>query len=164
MTVAGFAPMPWHFGSLKETSSPSFFFLCEFVDITTDPPDPKALAARLAQMHRESQSPTGKFGFPVTTYDGKLPQVTDWESSWTTFFSKLLAGVACLDVDVNGPWDELQQALDRTLKEVIPRLLGVLETGGRKIKPCLIHGDLWEGNIGTDFQTGKLYIFDAASY
>lgn len=163
-TVPGFAPKPYYIGRLKETSSPTFFFLCEFVNITNNLPDPKALAAQLAQMHHKSQSPIGKFGFHVTTYDGKLPQTTDWESSWTIFFSKLLAGIARLDADVNGPWDELQQALDQTLNEVVPRLLNALEENGRMIKPCLIHGDLWEGNIGTDLQTGNLYIFDAASY
>ncbi|KAI4215189.1 MAG: hypothetical protein LQ351_002504 [Letrouitia transgressa] len=129
---------------LKETPSPIYFFLCEFVNITNNLPDPKVLAAQLALMHHKSQSPTGKFGFPVTTYDGKLPQTTDWESSWTTFFSKLFAGIARLDTDVNGLWDELHQALDRTLNEVVPRLLNALEEN--------------------DLQTGNLYIFDAASY
>lgn len=163
-TVPGFAPKAHAFGRLEETPSPTFFFLCEFVNIANDLPDPKALGARLAKMHHESQSPTGKFGFHVTTYDGKLPQTTNWESSWTTFFGKLLAGIARLDVEVNGPWDELQEVLDQTLERVVPVLLGNLEAEGKKIKPCLIHGDLWEGNIGTDYQTGNLYIFDAASY
>lgn len=30
--------------------------------------------------------------------------------------------------------------------------------------PWLIHGDLWEGNIGTEFETGETYIFDAGAY
>jgi protein-ribulosamine 3-kinase len=47
---------------------------------------------------------------------------------------------------------------------VIPRLIGILESNGRSIKPCLIHGDLWETNIGTDIETGNIYIFDAAAY
>ena len=50
------------------------------------------------------------------------------------------------------------------MKRVIPRLLGALGVEGRTIKPMLIHGDLWEGNIGTDRVTGNLYVFDAASY
>jgi fructosamine-3-kinase len=32
------------------------------------------------------------------------------------------------------------------------------------LKPCLIHGDLWEGNIGTDSQTGEIFIFDSGAY
>lgn len=62
-TVPGFGPKPYHFGKLEGTRSPTFFFLCEFANITNNLPDPKALGARLAQMHHKSQSPTGKFGF-----------------------------------------------------------------------------------------------------
>ena len=165
--MPGFAPKPIGYGKLEAATSelPTFFFLSEFVSITNELPDPKALAGRLAQMHQSSQSPTGKFGFYTTTYDGRLPQNTDyWEDSWSTFFDKLLTGIAELDTEVNGPWSELQEALIQTSERVIPRLLGVLEAGGRKVKPCLIHGDLWEGNIGTDIETGNLYIFDAACY
>ena len=65
---------------------------------------------------------------------------------------------------MNKPWNELEIAVDRTLSQVIPRLLGALESAGRSIKPCLIHGDLWEGNIGTEYETGNIFIFDAAPY
>ena len=54
--------------------------------------------------------------------------------------------------------------MDRALSHVIHRLLGVLESEGRSSKPCLIHGDLWEGNIGTEHGTGNIFIFDAAAY
>jgi fructosamine-3-kinase len=47
---------------------------------------------------------------------------------------------------------------------VVPKLLRPLEADGRKVKPCLIHGDLWDGNIGTDAKTGEIYIFDASVY
>ncbi|KAG7004716.1 hypothetical protein G7Y79_00024g056660 [Physcia stellaris] len=104
------------------------------------------------------------YGFPVTTYDGKWPQVVGWDSSWASFFSKMLIGALQLDVVTNGPWKELEDIVDQTVKDVIPLLLGFLETGGRSIKPCLIHGDLWEGNIGTDSETGRLYVYDAACY
>ena len=65
---------------------------------------------------------------------------------------------------MNGHWTELDTAIETTLAEVIPRLVGILERDGRRIKPCLIHGDLWESNIGTDARTGNIYIFDAAVY
>ena len=162
--AADLAPKPYAFGILKNQSLPTFFFLSEFAYINNDLPEPQALGASLAKLHRESRSPTGQFGLHTTTYDGKLPQKTDWESSWTVFFGNLLTATASLDSEINGPWDDLSIAIDQTVKIVIPRLLDALEAEGRGIKPCLIHGDLWEGNIGTDYQTGKLYIFDAASY
>ena len=85
-----FVPKPYAFGQLRSANSPTYFFLCEFVDITNSLPDPKALGRRLADFHRKSESPTGMFGFEKTTYDGKLPQKTDWNPSWPDFFADLL--------------------------------------------------------------------------
>jgi protein-ribulosamine 3-kinase len=80
------------------------------------------------------------------------------------FNRKLLAGTAALDVKTNGPLEELAEVVERTLSHVIPRLLGALESNGRRVRPCLIHGDLWEGNIGTEFGSGNIYIFDSCAY
>ncbi|MCJ1234324.1 hypothetical protein MMC14_002283 [Varicellaria rhodocarpa] len=49
-------------------------------------------------------------------------------------------------------------------KNVIPRLLRPLETGGRSVKPCLIHSDLWPGNVKPNAHDDKLCIFDACTY
>ena len=54
--------------------------------------------------------------------------------------------------------------MQRITDIVIPRLLDVLEVDGRHIKPCLIHGDLWEGNIRTENETGQKFKFDSAAY
>ncbi|MCJ1395997.1 hypothetical protein MMC18_008883 [Xylographa bjoerkii] len=163
-TIPSLVPRPQGHGRLYLESPPTYFFICEFVNISDRLPDPVRLGARLAELHTTSVSPTGKFGFYVPTYDGKLPQITDWDSSWASFFGKLLTGILRLDAEVNGPWKELEDVAERVVQEVIPRLLGVLECDGRSVKPCLIHGDLWEGNIGTDLDTGEIYIFDACSY
>ncbi|KFY94424.1 hypothetical protein V500_03272 [Pseudogymnoascus sp. VKM F-4518 (FW-2643)] len=99
------------------------------------------------------------------TYDGWQPQeVGQWDDSWTSCFARLLKGLWELDAKMNGNWTELDTAMETTLAEVIPRLVGILERDGRSIKPCLIHGDLWESNIGTGARTGNIYIFDAAVY
>ncbi len=163
-TVPALAPRPYGHGTLTHSSQPTYFLVCEFVHISDALPDPASLGARLAELHKNSVSPTRKFGFYATIYDGKLPQITTWNNSWTSYFAKLLAGIARLDAATNGYWKELDVAVDRTLGQVIPRLVGVLESEGRSIKPCLIHGDLWEGNIGTEYETGNIYIFDAAPY
>lgn len=75
-----------------------------------------------------------------------------------------MLGVYKLDVEVNGFWKELDDVVQVTVDKLIPRLLDVLSSEGRSIKPCLIHGDLWEANIGTDMHTGEISIFDACSY
>ena len=128
--------------------------------MTNQLPDPAMVGKRIAALHQKSRGRSDKFGFPVTTYDGKLPQRVDWDSSWPSFFANLLQGVAELDREVNEPWIQLENVLSQTTKNVIPRLLGNLKS----VEPCLIHGDLWEGNIGTDVRTGDLYIFDSCAY
>lgn len=53
---------------------------------------------------------------------------------------------------------------ERTQTHLIPRLIGAVEANGRSVKPYLIHGDLWDGNVGTDSDTSDPFIFDAAVY
>ncbi len=33
-----------------------------------------------------------------------------------------------------------------------------LQSNGRVLKPCLVHGDLWEENTATDLETGKINV------
>jgi len=116
-------------------------------------------------MHRASVSPTGKFGFHVKTYDGKLAHTVDWDASWASFYRKLLLGVSKLDLETNGPWPELERATAQVCNVVIPKLLDNLRTSdGEPIKPCIIHGDLWEGNMGIRKGTEDTMLFDAGSY
>ncbi|POS75735.1 hypothetical protein DHEL01_v205878 [Diaporthe helianthi] len=141
------------------------FFLCDYLEIDHRPANPEQLGKKIAELHKASVSPTGKFGFHLTPYDGKLPLAADWDSSWTSFFTKLLSGVHQLDRQVNGAWPELDDAMELTLRAVVPRLLGRLTEDGRgEVKPCLIHGDLHEQNIGTEPRTGSIYIFDSCAY
>lgn len=50
------------------------------------------------------------------------------------------------------------------MKDVIPQILDPLTEEGRTIKPCLVHGDLWEGNTTTNLDTGEPMVFDAAAF
>lgn len=52
------------------------------------------------------------------------------------------------DERVGGKRDKECEVLIRRLFEnVVPRLLGVMERGGRSVRPLLLHGDLWEGDV-----------------
>ncbi|KAI0529809.1 Fructosamine kinase-domain-containing protein [Xylaria digitata] len=153
-TVPSILLMPYSAGKCLDNKG--YYFLSEFVPIVHRAPNAVQLGEQIAKLHRDSHSPTGKFGFATTPYDGKLPLMVDWDSSWVSFYCKLLYGVYPLDSKFNGKWRELDEAMVITLDQVIPRLLGPLKEGGRTIKPCLIHGDLWEDNIGTDSRTGGI--------
>lgn len=162
-------PIGW--GKLKTAVSPlipeTYFLIVEFREFRPGQsglPDHVKLGARLAAMHRNSVSPNGKFGFPVQTYDGARIQSIGWDEKWTSFFSKLLAEAYRQDVESNGVWPQLDQMYQRVQSRLIPRLIGALESEGRSVTPRLIHGDLWEGNIGVEDGTGDPWIFDCAAY
>ncbi len=156
-------PKPLAGGKFETGSPETYFFLCEFVELSNQIPDPDELCVRVIELHRNSISPTGKFGFHMRTCNGRTPQAIEWDSSWTSFFTKFMVHVMAEDFKTNGSWPELEQVEEGIVSRVISRLIGALETDGRSVKPCLIHGDLWEGNISTSFKTGGIS-FDAGSY
>ena len=163
-TASKFVPKPYTWGKLNVSNHDTYFFLCEFIEMTNQDPDPAQLCNKLVQMHQASESPTGMFGFHVKTYQGNLVQQTAWNPSWTDYYVQLLQGAMRLDTEINGNWKNLKQCVDRLISHVVPQVLGPLESEGRIVKPCLIHGDLWDGNIGTDIETGNIYIFDASAH
>lgn len=162
-----FIPTPYGYGHYKAEGSDAYFYLSQFIDMdVTSAPDPEDLMGRLAELHKNSQSPTGKFGFPVATYDGNVPHLVSWEAKWVDFFRNLFLNACSLDAETNEPWPEMELAVRQMGSAVIPRLLGNLRQSGtdEPVKPCLIHGDLWEGNRGIDLETGDSCVYDASSY
>ncbi|EHK27169.1 uncharacterized protein TRIVIDRAFT_188080 [Trichoderma virens Gv29-8] len=164
-TMSDFIPEPFGFGRFKIQSPPTYFYLSNFIDMdVTTAPDPGDFCLRLANLHKLSKSPNGKFGFHTLTCDGDRAHVVDWQDSWVVFYRNLFLGVCELDVKRNGSWPEYERAIQQVAWKVIPRLLEPLQSEGRQIKPCIIHGDLWEGNMGIKKETGETVIFDAGSY
>ena len=158
-----FVPEPFAWGTY--TSIPdTHFFLCQFREMIEEMPDPHQFTARLAALHQNSKSPTGKFGFHLTTYTGNLPQTNEWEASWETYFTKSMRLALELEVKAKGTDPELDTLIPILFGKVIPRLLRPLESDGRSVKPSLVHGDLWYANSGIDVGTGKSLIFDACTF
>ena len=85
--VPSFVPAPVAWGTYA-TIPDTHFFLCAFREMIEDMPDPRTFAAELSMLHQQSVSPTGKFGFHVTTCAGNLPQYVGWEDSWEVFFAQ----------------------------------------------------------------------------
>ena len=140
------------------------FFLCAFHEMTDDVPDIQNLPARIAELHKKGVSPNGKYGFPVSAFQGRLLQETEWADCWEDFFSNSMKRMLALEEAAQGPDAEMQRLSEALINKVIPRLLRPLETGGRAIQPRLVHGDLWDGNTSTDIATDTPVIFDAASF
>ncbi|KAK7959154.1 uncharacterized protein PG986_004008 [Apiospora aurea] len=162
-TMPSIVPKPRGYG-LCDQEKGTYFFLCDYLDIAHAFPDAVDLGKKLADFHLSSKSPTGKFGFHCTTFDGKNPLTTSWDSSWTSYFRRLLHDIYELEKAANGYCKEFDDVIQTTLDRVVPRLLDALVAEGRTIKPTLIHGDLWESNIGTDRATGEIFLYDACAY
>ncbi|CZT08661.1 uncharacterized protein RAG0_13675 [Rhynchosporium agropyri] len=159
-----FVPKSYGWGQLSVSEPKTYFYIRDLLDLKHQDPDPMSLCKKLVTLHKSSESPTGMFGFPIKPVRGNLPLETSWNQNWSKFFEQLFRGSLALDEKINGPWKDLGHLVDLAMSHVVPQLLGPLEAEGRSIKPSLIHGDLWEGNIGTDPKTGEIYIFDASSY
>lgn len=159
----GLVPKPLGWGKFRLGFPDIYFFLEDFKDIDLGLPDLQKLARSAVQLH-SNKSSNGMFGFDVTTFNGKVNHVTDWEPSWTKFFTRLLSNTLRLDQEANGVWPELAAAAEQVLIAVCPRLLNVLHDGPDPISPSLIHADLWAGNTGTDAETGEVIFYDCGSY
>lgn len=161
--MPSFAPKPIAWGKYRDSPS-TYFFICEFIHMEEALPDPVEFCSQLAELHKRSISPNGKFGFHVTTCNGTTPQLNTWKESWEVFFAKGLRHMTALDKIVNGKQPELEAAAVELFERVIPRLLGPLQRGDDPIKPCLVHGDMWWGNSAINKQDGKTVIFDASAF
>jgi len=71
-----------------------------------------------------------------------------------------------LNREACGESEELDMCEKALLEKVIPRLLRPLEEDGRTVRPCLVHGDLWDGNMGVVEEEGeeRAVVFDPSSF
>ncbi|KAH6671198.1 hypothetical protein B0J14DRAFT_656181 [Halenospora varia] len=127
-------------------------------------PNPEESITTLENLHKESISPTGKFGFPITTYKGHIPINTGWCVSWEEFFTRQFRAEVKWEKSVRGKNNVMDALVEKLFEKVIPRSLRPLLTGGRCIKPTLCHGDLWHGNIARNRKTHKLMLFHSCAF
>lgn len=157
-----FVPVPIAVGTY-DSNPDVHFYLCSFVEMTDEPAEVDTLPAKLAELHMKGVAKTGKFGFDIPTNQGALQQPNSWTDSWEKFFSDMMQRCFDWEQEMHGDDKEMKTLFQALIEKIIPRLLRPLETGGREIKPRLVHGDLWDGNTSTDMNTDKPVIFDASS-
>lgn len=162
-SMPAFIAKPLAWGRTKDSHEEEYFFVTDYLDIVPNF-DHREFIRNLALLHQKGTTVDRRFGFPVTTCDGAVPHVVDWQTSWADFFMRLLTGVLEHDEKANGTMPGLAELVATTAEHVVPRLLGNLKHNGQNIQPSLIHGDMHEGNVGTDRESGKVVIFDASSY
>lgn len=160
--VPDFTPTPFAWGTYESDDS-IHFFLCSFHNMNDQLCSLETFPRLVAELHTKVTSPNAKFGFPVTTYQGRLPQDQTETDTWEECFANNVKLMFDHELAAQGPDEEVARLREMIMNKVIPRLLRPMETGGRQIVPRLVHGDLWEGNAGTDLETGIPKIFDACS-
>ena len=161
--VGDFTPRPILFGSFEKLYN-VHFYICKFYDLATELPEPMDFCRKLATLHARSVSPNGKFGFHDVTFNGDLPQDNRYTDTWEECFRNGFTHMFSLNVMRGGPWKVFQSLQPAMVDKVIPRLLRPLESNGRSVKPCLVHGDLWCGNVAVDTATNLPLIYDPASF
>jgi protein-ribulosamine 3-kinase len=152
--------VPIAFGTFELDPAKSFF-LTTYRELKEKTPDPEQLVEVIAKLHKESASPTGKFGFHVTTFNGHVPLQNDWCDSWEQWYSRQLRSDIRWEQSVRGVDPNFNKVADQFFDIVIPRLLRPLQSNGRSIKPTLVHGDLWHGNAQVDMDTNRVILFDS---
>ncbi|KAI1853099.1 hypothetical protein JX265_011380 [Neoarthrinium moseri] len=158
-------PKPLAWGTYK-TKPNMNFYMCDFVEMTDDLPDVAKFGAALAQLHLNSmgKSPTGKYGFHVPTHLAFVPNDNSWTDTWTEWFSNAMVKMFNEEEKSHGQDDDLDQLKAAMLDKVIPRLLKPLESGGRKIQPCLCHSDVWPGNVQPSVSDDEVFFFDSCAF
>jgi protein-ribulosamine 3-kinase len=121
-------------------------------------PDPDQLVDVLDKLYRTSTSPNGKFGFHVPTFNGVVPLVNDWCDTWEEYFARQLRSDILWMHSIRGPNAEFDAVAEQFFQKVVPRLLRPLENN---IKPVLIHGDIWPGNVQIDMADQCVILFDS---
>ncbi|KAL2192359.1 Fructosamine/Ketosamine-3-kinase [Corynascus similis CBS 632.67] len=158
-----FCPHPIAWGSLQ-TERNAHFYICKYHHLSDAMPEPALLSEKLARLHSSHTSPNGMFGFHCATYNGDIPQDNTWCDTWEAFFANGLRQVLSVREERAGTDATLDSLLPALFDKVIPRLLRPLETNGRRIKPSLLHGDLWFGNCAVKHGSKEVIVFDPASF
>ncbi|KAI4913365.1 hypothetical protein J4E85_010819 [Alternaria conjuncta] len=173
--LPGFSPIPIGWG-VFDSDEDLAFFLQAFHDMDTEIPDMDQLTRTLAEFHIKSEErfeeltrgrrPDGmKFGYHVTTHNGKLSQDNTWTRTWEEYFVQNMRRMLEHDEKEGGERpQEIEELLEPLFEKVIPRLLRPMEMNGREVKPSLIHGDLWYGNTSTDHENNVPIVYDACCF
>lgn len=96
-----------------------------------------------------------KFGFYTDTCCGYLQQDNTWKDTWVEFYArKIDLQMELLNKNYNN------KSARELWSQLLPKLPKFFE--GLEIKPALLHGDLWGGNVGET--ATEPVIFDPASF
>ena len=95
----------------------------------------------LAELHRRTRTPGGKFGLERDNFIGLLDQRNTPTASWPEFYRDHRLRP---QIDLAKHSGRLPPQREAALMAVCERVGDVLP---QAVAPCLVHGDLWSGNL-----------------
>lgn len=116
--------------------------------------DQRLLGEQLAAMHNVMAE---QFGWDINNTIGATFQSNAWMDSWLSFWSEQRLGFQLKLAAQNGYGGKLQSLGEKLLVEM-PLLFT-----DQEIKPSMLHGDLWGGNVAA-LNDGTPVIYDPAFY
>lgn len=127
--------------------------IMEWIDMPNS--DQRKLGKGLAEMHlRSSESNPKIFGYPISGYIGTSQQIQGWDSNWVNCFIDLRLEPQLIKLNNNLLSIDLINKIKTKIKEILYE---------HEPHICLIHGDLWSGNMGIG-QSNQGVIFDPACW
>lgn len=158
-------PKVYHYGDYSDGKGS--FLIMEYLNLAGRSDD-RALGKAMARMHlapltKQAGNPNASFGFEVDNTIGGTSQPNQWTKpnsgteEWIEFFRDHRIGHQ-LDLAGDSYCSNLWE------KDIAPRLHLLFQDlhGEKEIKPSLLHGDLWSGNIGS--ADGMPSIFDPGEF
>lgn len=146
-------PRPFKVGSLPLGGS---YIIMEYIKFGSSRGDQSVLGKKLAEMHKAGKSTKG-FGFDVDNTIGSTPQINTWKSDWVEFYAEHRLGYQLQLAREQYGDSTIYEKGQRLIKNMGPLFENVI------IEPCLLHGDLWSGNVSSDTD-GEPVILDPACY
>ncbi|MGO2012988.1 fructosamine kinase family protein [Pseudoalteromonas sp.] len=128
------------------------FIVLEWLELDKQPhTDWHIMGSHLARLHLKHQQ--AMFGFDHDNFIGPTSQPNRWHKKWDVFFAEERIGWQLQLLDEKGinlvDKDEFVSVIKNKLH-------------GHIVKPSLLHGDYWRGNMG--FMQGVPSTFDPACY
>ncbi|MCH2191098.1 MAG: fructosamine kinase family protein [Gammaproteobacteria bacterium] len=99
-----------------------------------------------------------RFGWFENGHIGYSVQVNEWRDDWIDFFTDMRLLPQLIAARDNG----MSVQLVRKVERVIKSLGHIIDTS--LIRPALVHGDLWVGNLAIDNLLDQPLLFDPAPY
>lgn len=128
------------------------FLVLEHVNMTDgDHNDWHKAGQSLAELHKNFTQKM--YGWQSDNFIGLSPQSNHWTKKWSHFYAEQRIGFM------------LQLLYEKGIRLVdIDKVVDVIKTllAGYNPKASMLHGDLWQGNLG--FNHHKLVLFDPAFY